>query len=196
MRERERESLDPHRALVISLRSFSESSKKRETTSTTKSGLLSSWSCWSCKNWASRIPFSHQQNKAPQNQNQHIENKNNPTDQKHQTNKTNPYETCSYILHFLWLTSINKDFVYSANRLCIWPTSMLCLAPLNTDTPLCDPIKTGGLNLADLEELLRNKKTINALVTLKGIWWFNVHRAESKGLLLLDTCLLSSTSKV
>jgi hypothetical protein len=39
---RERESLDPHRALVISLRSFSESSKKRETTSTTKSGLLSS----------------------------------------------------------------------------------------------------------------------------------------------------------
>ena len=67
-------NFDTHRALVISLRSFSASSKKRETTSTTKSGLLSSWSCWSCKNWPSRIPYSHQTN--IKQDNQHIENAN------------------------------------------------------------------------------------------------------------------------
>lgn len=66
---------DPHRALVRSLRSFSESSKNRDTTSTTKSGLLSSCSCWSCKNWPSRNPFSHPKQQ-PENK---IRNKTNRT---------------------------------------------------------------------------------------------------------------------
>ena len=56
-------NLDPYRATMRSLRSFSNSSKKRETTSLTKLGVLSSCSCWSCLNWSSRIPFSHPKKK-------------------------------------------------------------------------------------------------------------------------------------
>ena len=40
------------------------------------------------------------------------------------------------IIHFLGFTSINKDLVYSINRLCIWPTSMLsvCSSLVSTQT--------------------------------------------------------------
>lgn len=55
-----------HRVLVSSLRSLSESSKKREITSTTKSGLLSSWSCWSWLNWSSRNPLLKKEKKKKQ----------------------------------------------------------------------------------------------------------------------------------
>lgn len=51
------------RANERALRSFSESSKKRDTTSRTKSGLLSSCSCWSCENWSSKNPFCNQKPK-------------------------------------------------------------------------------------------------------------------------------------
>ena len=54
-REREGET---HRARERSWRSLSESSKKRETTSNTKSGLVSSWSIWSWLNWPSKNPFT------------------------------------------------------------------------------------------------------------------------------------------
>lgn len=46
-----------------SLRILSESWKNRVTTCETKSGLLSSCSCCSCKNWLSKIPFFCTQNK-------------------------------------------------------------------------------------------------------------------------------------
>ena len=114
VRERKGGNLDTHRALVISLRSFSASWKKRETTSTTKSGLLSSWSCWSCKNWSSRIPFSHQ-TKIKQ-KNQHIQktkkktknkkknSNNSPIRFRHNKNKTKPKENCLYTYNtFSWL---------------------------------------------------------------------------------------------
>ena len=55
--KKKKKIMETHRALVRSVRSLSESSKKRDTTSTTNSGLVSSCSCLSCKNWASRKPF-------------------------------------------------------------------------------------------------------------------------------------------
>ena len=78
------------------------------------------------------------------------------------------------IIHFLGFTSINKDLVYSINRLCIWPTSMFSVCsslhrqktkPLSTSKG-CDPIKLKAcvLNFADLEVLilLQNQRPINA----------------------------------
>lgn len=52
-----KKGVNTHKAMVRSLRSLSESSKKRDTTSTTNSGLLSSCSCWSWLNWPSKNPF-------------------------------------------------------------------------------------------------------------------------------------------
>lgn len=53
--------VSPYSVFASSLRSLSASSKKRFTTSTTNSGLLSSWSCWSWLNWSSKKPFSRKQ---------------------------------------------------------------------------------------------------------------------------------------
>jgi len=53
-----RQEKQTHKALAILLTSFSQSSKKRDTTSTTKSGLLSSCSFCNWVNWSSTKPFS------------------------------------------------------------------------------------------------------------------------------------------
>lgn len=154
-RERKRESLNPHRALAISLSSFSESSKKRDTTSTTKSGLLSSWSCWSCKNWASKIPFTHQQNQAPQNQNQRVENeikkkkkaKYSLTDQTYQTNKTKqkPQTHKDLLINlriFSGLPPYTRTLCTQPTVPASDPTPCLCLcSSLHGHTTLGDPIK-------------------------------------------------------
>lgn len=114
-------SLDPYRALVRSFKSFSESSKKRYTTSTTKSGLLSSWSCCSCRNCPSRNPFSHQKRKGrTRRRRTKIKTKTNST--KIEKNKKKPSrsnrkrkQTHMRFMHipyiFRYLTSKNKDFV-------------------------------------------------------------------------------------
>lgn len=52
-----------HKALAILLISFSASSKKRDATSTTKSGLLSSCSLCNWLNWSSTYPWTQNNKK-------------------------------------------------------------------------------------------------------------------------------------
>ena len=155
----ESKTMDPYRALDRSLRSFSESSKKRDTTSTTKSGLLSSCSCWSCVNWPSKNPYFPEPKRPPPDKSK------NQTHNQKENNKTNPYEIRSSIYFLQCLTSRNKDAAYSTNLLCIWTTSMflpLSVPPLYTlHTQLYlvsyDPIKLWNFESPDLVELLHNQ---------------------------------------
>lgn len=52
-----KEILESHNSSESSPSNLSESSKNKPRTSATNSGLLSSWSCCSCVNWSSRIPW-------------------------------------------------------------------------------------------------------------------------------------------